>query len=106
MACVVGDSLGNALCAGPQLRQQLVGSQLVGLWADRTLEALSIVMCFAPPVLVAQVYNLGNSHWVLRLLLIALTHEYPCLKFDRLCDRPHIVAANQEELAVVDLIAE
>ena len=63
-------------------------------------------MSFAPPLIVAQVYNLGNSHWVLRLLLIAPTREYLCLKFDPMCDRPHIVGANQEELGVVDLIAE
>ena len=49
---------------------------------------------------------MSNWHWVLRLLLIAPTREYLCLKFDPMCDRPHIVGANQEELAVVDLIAE
>ena len=43
---------------------------------------------------------------MLRLLLIAPTHEYLCLKFDPLFDRSHIVGANQKELAVVDLIAE
>ena len=62
-------------------------------------------MSFAPPLIVAQVYNLGNSHWVHCLLLIAPTREYLCLKFDPLSDRAHIVGANQE-LAVVDLIAE
>ena len=56
-------------------------------------------MSFAPPLIVAQVYDLGNSHWVLCLLLIAPT----C---DPLFDQPHIVGAIQEELAVVDLIAE
>ena len=94
---VVRDSLWNASCASAQCRKQLVGS-----WAVRTLEVSSIDMSFAPPMIVAQVYNLSNSHWVLRLLLIAPTCEYLCLK----CDRPHIVGANQEELAVVDLIAE
>ena len=49
---------------------------------------------------------MSNQHWVPRLLLIAPTREYLCLKFDPMCDRPHIVGANQEELAVVDLIAE
>ena len=49
---------------------------------------------------------MSNQHWVLRLLLIAPTREHLCLKFDPMCDRPHIVGANQEELAVVDLIAE
>ena len=63
-------------------------------------------MSFTPPLIVAQVYNLSNSHWVLRLLLITPTREYLCLKFDPICDRPHIVGANQEELAVVDLIAK
>ena len=63
-------------------------------------------MSFAPPVIVTGVYNLGNSHWVLHLLLIAPTREYLCLKFDPLSDRPHIVGAHEEELAVVELIAE
>ena len=36
----------------------------------------------------------------------APTREYLCLKFAPMCDRPHIVGANQEELAIVDLIAE
>ena len=98
---VVRDSLWNASCAIAKRRKQLVGS-----WAERTLQASSINMSFAPPVIVAQVYNLSNWHWVLRLLLIAPTCEYLCLKFDPMCDRPHIVGANQEELAVVDLIAE
>ena len=101
VAWVVRDSLWNASCANAQRRKQLVG-----LWAGRTLEASSIDMSFAPPLIVVQVYNLSNSHRVLRLLLIAPTREYLCLKFDPMCDRPHIVGANQEELAVVDLIAE
>ena len=63
-------------------------------------------MSFAPPLIVAQVYNMSNQHWALRLLLIAPTREYLCLKFDPMCDRPHIVGANQEELAVVYFIAE
>ena len=76
---------------------------MVGSWVDHTLEASSID---APPLIVevAQVYNLGSFHWVLRLLLP--TRGYLCLTFDPLCDRPHIVGANQEELVVVDLIAE
>ena len=32
--------------------------------------------------------------------------EYLCLKFDPLLDKPHIVGANKEELAVVDELAE
>ena len=101
VAWVVRDSLWNASCASAQRRKQLAKS-----WAERTLQASSIDMSFAPPLVVAQVYNLSNSHWVLRLLLIAPTREYLCLKFDPMCNRPRIVGANQEELAVVDLIAE
>ena len=71
------------------------------LWKRRPLVCLS-----APPLIVAQVYNLGTFHWVLHLLLIAPTHEYLCRKFDPLCDRLDVVGANHEELAVVDLIAE
>ena len=63
-------------------------------------------MSFAPPLVVVQVYNSGNFHWVLRLLLMAPTREYLCLKFDPLLDKPHIVGANKEELAVVDALAE
>ena len=83
-----------------------LGKQLVGSWAERTSQALSIDMSFVPPLIVAQVYNLSNFQWVLRLLLIAPTREYLCLKFDPVCDRPHIVGANEEDLGVVDLIAE
>ena len=101
VAWVVRDSLWNASCASAQRRKQLVKS-----WAERTLQASSIDMIFAPPLIVVRVYNMSNWHWVLRLLLIAPTREYLCLKFDPMCDRPHIVGANQEELAVVDLIAE
>ena len=39
-------------------------------------------MFFAPPLIVAHVYNLSNWHRVLRLLLIAPTSEDLCLKFD------------------------
>ena len=101
VAWVVRDSLLNASCASAQRRKQLLKS-----WAKRTLQVSSIDMSFVPPLIVARVYNLSNSHWVLRLLLIAPTREYLCLKFDPMCDRPHIVGANQEELVVVDLIAE
>ena len=85
---------------------QCTPKQLVKSWAERTLQASSIDMSFAPPLIVAQVYNLSNWHWVLCLMLIAPTCEYLCLKFDPVCDGPHIVGANQEELAVVDLSAE
>ena len=101
VAWVVRDSLWNASCASAQRHKQLVKS-----WVERTLQASSIDMSFAPPPIVVHVYNLSNSHWVLRLLSIAPTREYLCLKFDPMCDRPHIVGANQEELAGVDLIAE
>ena len=74
---VVRDSLRNASCASAQRQKQLVGS-----WAQRTLEASSIDMSFAPPLIVAQVCNMSNWHWVLCLLLIAPTHKYLCLKFD------------------------
>ena len=97
----VRDSLWNASCASPQRRQALVES-----WARSTLERASIDMSFAPPLIVAQIYNSRNFHWVLRLLLIAPTREYLCLKFDPLLDKPHIVGANKEELAVVDELAE
>ena len=71
---VVPDSLWNASCASAQHRKQLVGS-----WAERTLQASSIDLSFTPPLIVAQVYDLSNWHWVLRLLLIAPTREYLCL---------------------------
>ena len=101
VAWAVRDSLWNASCASPQRRQALVES-----WARSTLERASIDMSFAPPLIVAQIYNSRNFHWVLRLLLIAPTREYLCLKFDPLLDKPHIVGANKEELAVVDELAE
>ena len=101
VAWVVRDSLRNVSCASAQRRKQLLES-----WAERTLQASSIDMSVAPPLIVAQVYNMSNQLWVLRLLLIAPTREYLCLKFDPMCDRPHIVGANQEELAVVDLTAK
>ena len=97
VARVVRDSLWNASCTSAQCRKQLVGS-----WAERILEASSIDMPFAPPLIVAQVYNLSNWHWVLRLLPIAPTREYLGLKFDPMCGRPHIDGANQEEFFVVD----
>ena len=80
--------------------------QLVEWWAHCTLEAVSIDMSFAPPLIVAQVYKLGKFYWVFYLPLIVPTREYLYLKFDPLCERPHIVWANKEELVVVDFIAE
>ena len=76
------------------------------LEALHALQASSIDMSLAQPLIVVHVYNMNNWHWVLRLLLIAPTREYLCLKFDSMCHWPHIVGANQEELAVVHLIAE
>ena len=83
VAWVVRDSFWYASCDSAQRRKQLVGS-----WPECTLEASSIVL------ILAQVYNSSNSHWVLRLLLTAPTREYLCLKFDPMCDRPHIVVAS------------
>ena len=50
----------------------------------------SIDMHFAPPLIVVQVYNMSNRHWVLRLFLIGPIREYFCLNFDPMCDRPHV----------------
>ena len=54
----------------------------VGSWAERTLDVSSMDVSFVLALIVAQVYNLENSHWVLRLLLIAPARKYLCLKFD------------------------
>ena len=75
-------------------------------WAHRTLEAVSIDLLYAPPLLAAQVYNLRNTHWVLRLLLVSPTRTFLCLVLDLLCNRPYIVGANTEQLAILNLIAE
>ena len=50
VAWVVRDSSWNASCASAQRQKQLVGSS-----AERTLEASSIDMSFAPPLIVAHV---------------------------------------------------
>jgi hypothetical protein len=63
-------------------------------------------MIYAPPLLVAQIYNPRNAHWVLRLLLVSPTRTFLCLVFDPLCYKPYIAGANTEELAIVNLIAE
>ena len=98
--------LSATLCGMPHVPVHNAEKQLVGSWAEHILQVSSIDMSFAPPLIVARVYNLSNWHWVLHLLLIAPTREYLCLKFDPVCDRPHIVGAHHEELGVVDLIAE
>ena len=41
---------------------------LTGSWAHRTLEAASIDMVYAPPLLAAQVYSVRDTHCVFRLL--------------------------------------
>ena len=101
VAWVVRDSLWNASSAQWDRWQVLAES-----WAHHTLEAASIGMVYAPPLLAAQVYNVRNAHWVLRLLLVCPTCTFLCLVFDPLCNRPYIVGANTEELAKVNLIAE
>ena len=90
VAWVVRDPLWNASCARAQLRKQLVKS-----WAEHNLQASSVDMSFAPPLILARVYNMSNQHWVLRLLLIAPTREYLRPKFEPMRDGPHIVGANQ-----------
>ena len=75
-------------------------------WALHTLKAASIDMIYVPPLLAAQIYNLRNQHWVPRLLLVSPTRTFLCLEFDPLCNKPYIVGANTEELAIMNLIAE
>ena len=101
MAWVVRDSLWTASSA-PWGRRKV----LAELWALRTLEAASIDMVYAPPLLAAQIHNVRNEHWVLRLLLVSPTRSFLCLVFDPLCNKPYIVGANIEELAIGKLIAE
>ena len=43
---------------------------------------------------------------MLRLLLVSPTRTFLCLVFDPLCNKPYIVGANGEELAIVNLIAK
>ena len=59
----------------------------------RTLKAASIDMVYAPPLLAAQIYNLRNEHWVLRLLLVSPTRTFLCLVLDPLCNKPYIAPA-------------
>ena len=101
VAWVVRDSLWN-VSALPLGRREVLAES----WALRTLNAASIDMIYAPPLLVAQIYNKRNSHWVLRLLLVSPTRTFLCLVFDPLCYKPYIAGANTEELAIVNLIAE
>ena len=101
VAWVVRDSLWNVSTL--PLGRRLV---LAESWALRTLTAASIDMIYAPPLLVAQIYNKRNSHWVLRLLLVSPTRTFLCLVFDPVCNKPYIAGANTEELAIVNLIAE
>ena len=101
VAWVVRDLLWNASCAPWDCRQVLAES-----WAHRTLEAASIDMDYAPPLLAAQVYYVCNTHWVLRMLLDSPMCTFLCLVFDLLCNRPCTVGANTEELTIVNLSAE
>ena len=63
VAWVVRDSLWNASSA-PWGRKKVLSES----WVLRTLEAASIDMVYVPPLLAAQIYNVRNEHWVLRLL--------------------------------------
>ena len=101
VAWAVRDSLWNV--SSLPLGHRLV---LAESWALRTLKAASIDMIYAPPLLVAQIYNKRNEHWVLRLWLVSPTRTFLCLVFDPLCNKPYIAGANTEELAIVNLIAE
>ena len=98
---VVRDSLWNVSLA-PWGRREVLSES----WALRTLEAASIDMVYVPPLLAAQIYDVRNEHWVLRLLLVSPTRTFLCLVFDPLCNKPYIMGANTEELAIVNLIAE
>ena len=69
VAWVIRDSPWNVSCA----------LNLVEWLANRTLQAASIDMSFAPPLIGTRVYHLDNFYWVLCLLLIAPTREYPCV---------------------------
>ena len=101
VAWVVCDSLWNVSSVQWDRRQVSVES-----WAHRTLEVASIDMVYAPPLLAAQVYNVRNKHWVLRLLLVFPARTFLCIVFNPLCNKPYIVGANVEELAIVNLIAD
>ena len=83
VAWVVRDSLWDGSSAPWDRRKVLVES-----WAHRTLEAVSIDMDYAPPLLAAQVYNVCIQQWVLCLLLVAPTRSFLCLVFDPLSNRP------------------
>ena len=101
VARVVRDSLWNA-SSPPWGRRKVLAKS----WALRILEATSIDMVYAPPLLAAQIYNVRNTHWVLHLLLVSPTCFFLCLVFDTLCNKSYIVGANTEKLAIVNLIAD
>ena len=63
-------------------------------WVHRTLEAVPIDMVYAPPLLAAEVYNVRNTHWVSRLMLVSPTRTFLCLMFDPPCNWPYIFGAN------------
>ena len=52
-----------------------------------------------PHLIVAQKCNKRDTYWVLHSLLVAPRPEYLDLMFDPLCNKPHMVGANIEELA-------
>ena len=79
---------------------------LVELWAHHNLEVAGIDMSYTPPLLLAQVYYVRNTRWVLPLLLVSRTHTFICLVFEPLCNRPYTVDAKTKELASVNLVAE
>ena len=90
VAWVVRDSLWNASSALWGRRKVLAES-----WALRTLEAASIDMVYASPLLAAHIYNVCNTQccaccWFPQ-------HALSCLVFDPLCNKPYIVGANTEE---------
>ena len=75
---VVCDSLWIASSAHWEGHRQVLAKS----WGHCTLEATSIDMVYAPPLLAAQVFNVRNTHWALRLLLVSLTRTFLCLVFD------------------------
>ena len=101
VAWAVRDSLWNASFT-PWGRRDVLSES----WVLHNLEAAPIDMVYAPPLLAAQIYNVRNEHWVLRLLLVSPTCILLCLVFDPPCNKPYIVGANIEELAIVNLIGE
>ena len=59
-----------------------------------------------PSLLAAQICSVPNTHWLLRLLMVSPTRTFLCLVFHPLCNKPYILGAKTEELAIVNLIAQ